>query len=77
MSWLNFNEGLSSIKGQLTNLAQSVLTEEDDRGMLIKFKCSLLNRNAMYILDSIIKSTEYEELKKICVRQEQEVSMSK
>lgn len=33
MSWLNFNEGLNSLKGQLTNLAQSVLTEEDNGGI--------------------------------------------
>lgn len=30
MSWLNFNEGLNSLKGQLTNLAQSVLNEDED-----------------------------------------------
>lgn len=33
MSWLNFNEGLNSLKGQLTNLAQSVLTEDDKEGI--------------------------------------------
>lgn len=35
MSWLNFNEGLNSLKGQLTNLAQSVLTEEENEGIYI------------------------------------------
>lgn len=35
MSWLNFNDSLSSLKGQLTNLAQSVLTEETDEGNFI------------------------------------------
>lgn len=29
----------------------------------------------VYFLDSFIKSGEYEELKKICLQQEQEVSM--
>lgn len=35
MSWLNFNDSLNSLKGQITNLAQSVLTEEDDEGILM------------------------------------------
>lgn len=43
MSWLNFNDGLNSIKGQLTNLAQSVLTEDNNEGMLTRFKFSLLD----------------------------------
>lgn len=71
MSWLNFNEGLNSLKGQLTNLAQSVLTEDDNECIYINIFCS---KYFIYIvLGSVLRPNDFDELRKICLQQEQEV----
>lgn len=69
MAWLNFNDSLNTLKGQITNF----LTDEDGAGTIF------YNFTLLFLIYTFLeltqKTPEYEELRKICLQQEQEVSI--
>lgn len=77
MSWLNFNDSLNNLKGQITNFATNVLADNEEGTFFICYHVCyftfVLHNVCFLSVGNNIHDKDVEELRKICVRQELEV----